>query len=228
MANTAGPQASVGNGQTMNADAAKYYNALVREVRAATGVAPVATEGTRTYARQKYLYDNRNKPGFNPAWHPDDRRAYHLSGRAVDVGSGVGYVNTAVSKDFYGRAPAFGFRATVQGEPWHFEWQSAWVRPDIRQRVDTARPAETKPPTPIPEEEDDSMKSMFIIQTKASTAPNVIDYWLVNGATFEYIHLANQTQIDFWLKLGAKNIEGPQPSAVLSGFTPKGGSGGVR
>lgn len=129
MANTAAAQSSIGNGQTMNADAAVYWHLLVAAVAAATGVWVVATEGTRTYARQLYLWQNRNRPGFNPAWHPDDARAYHLSGRAVDVGSQVGYVATLISAVFYRLAGAYGFRATVPGEPWHFEWRREWVHP---------------------------------------------------------------------------------------------------
>jgi len=132
VANRAGPQASIGNGQTLNADAAVYWHLLVAAVYAAVGVWVVATEGTRTYARQLYLWVNRNKPGFNPAWHPDDSRAYHVAGRCVDVGSGVGYMATIVSRAFYKLAGAYGFRATIAGEPWHFEWRLEWVAAHIR------------------------------------------------------------------------------------------------
>jgi hypothetical protein len=145
MANTAAAQADIGNGQTLNADAAVYWRLLVAAVAAACGVWVVATEGTRTYARQLYLWVNRNRPGFNPAWHPDDVRANHLSGRAVDVGSGVGYMATAVSRAFYALAGLYGFRAIVPGEPWHFEWRLEWVSPAIRALA--TRPAST---TPIP------------------------------------------------------------------------------
>lgn len=127
MANTSLAQASIGNGQTMNTDAARYYNALVEKIKAETGISIVATEGTRTYARQKYLYDLYRAGKGNPAWSPDDSRAYHLSGRAVDVGSSVGYVNTAAAKAWRARCLAYGFRETVAGEPWHFEWRAEWV-----------------------------------------------------------------------------------------------------
>lgn len=132
MSNRAGPQASIGNGQTMNADAAIYWHLLVAAVAAACGVWVVATEGTRTWARQLYLWEHRNEPGFNPAWHPDDPRANHVAGRCVDVGSGVGFILTLVSLAFYRLAGSYGFRATVPGEPWHFEWRLEWVAPHIR------------------------------------------------------------------------------------------------
>lgn len=127
MANTSLTQASIGNGQTMNTDAAQYYNALVAKIKAETGISILATEGTRTYARQKYLYDLYLAGKGNPAWSPDSPLAYHLSGRAVDVGSGVGYVNTAAAKAWRARCGAYGFRETVPGEPWHFEWRKEWV-----------------------------------------------------------------------------------------------------
>jgi len=135
MANTAATQAPIGGGQTLNADAARYWLALVGRVKAEFGHTIIATEGTRVYARQKYLWDGyragRVDPStgrrFNPAWPPDSPLAYHLSGRAVDVGSGVGYLATAASRAFYARAGQYGFRPTVAGEPWHFEWRREWV-----------------------------------------------------------------------------------------------------
>ena len=129
MANTSGLQASIGNGQTMNADAAAYWNALVAEIFRDSKYAIIATEGTRTYARQKYLYDGyrAGKPGFNPAWSPESPKAYHLSGRAVDVGSYVGYSNYPQYRAFRKFAGAYGFRETVAGEPWHFEWRREWA-----------------------------------------------------------------------------------------------------
>lgn len=152
MANTAGPQASIGNGQTMNADAAVYWHALVAAVFVACGVWVVATEGTRTWQRQFYLWVNRLRPGFNPAWHPDDPRANHVAGRCVDVGSGVGFILTLVSAAFYKLAGLYGFRATVPGEPWHFEWRDEWVSPLIRAQLTTS----ALDRTPIdPSKEDD-------------------------------------------------------------------------
>jgi hypothetical protein len=161
MANTAGRQASIGNGQTMNADAAAYALALRALVFAMVGVWVVFTEGTRTYDRQNYLYVNRNKPGFNPAWPPWSIFAYHMRGRAVDVGSQVGYINTPVSRAFYSVAGAYGFRPTVAGEPWHFEWRLEWVRADIRRMVEngTAAPASPAPPTIIRTDDDEMLST---------------------------------------------------------------------
>ena len=155
MANRAGLQTSIGNGQTLNADAAIYWRLLVAAVAAACGVWVVATEGTRTYARQLYLWQNRNRPGFNPAWHPDDARAYHVAGNAVDVGSQVGFILTLVSIAFYRLAGDYGFRPTVKGEPWHFEWRQEWVAPRIRSQVGTT-PASPSP-TPFPNSPEDDM-----------------------------------------------------------------------
>lgn len=151
MANTSGPQADIGNGQTMNADAAHHFRALVAEILDETGIEIRPTEGTRTYARQSILYTGwlARLPGFNPAWSPDSPFAYHLSGRAVDVGSGVGYVATLASKAFYERAGKYGFRPTVAGEPWHFEWRADWV--GVSLEVAGSRPV-VIPPAPDHEE----------------------------------------------------------------------------
>lgn len=139
MVNTALAQAPIGNGQTLNADAARYYNALVKKIKDETGIVIVATEGTRSYARQLELYNGyrqgRIDPStgrrYNPAWSPNDSRAYHLSGRAVDVGSGVGYVATQAAKVWRAACGKYGFRETVPGEPWHFEWRADWVKATI-------------------------------------------------------------------------------------------------
>lgn len=155
MANTATTQAPIGNGQTLNADAARYWNALVDDLEERTGTRVVATEGTRTYARQKDLYDGyingRIDPTtgrrYNPAWNPDSPRANHLAGRAVDVGSGVGYVDTDISKAFYAICRAYGFDDTVDGEPWHFEWFDHLISPTVRRRVEAHAAGLT--PTPI-------------------------------------------------------------------------------
>jgi len=173
MANTSLAQLTLANSgrQSMNADAAKYFNALVAKIKADTGITIVATEGTRTYARQKELYDGyragRIDPTtgkrYNPAWSPDDPRANHLSGRAVDVGSGVGYVSTPAARAWRALATAYGFRETVAGEPWHFEWRSDWV-------------AVTLPTTPAAnsEEDEDEMSAPALIQHETTKALSAI------------------------------------------------------
>lgn len=131
MANTSLTQASIGNGQTMNTEPAKYYNALVQKIESETGMRIVATEGTRTYARQKELYDLYRAGEGNPAWSPESPYAYHLSGRAVDVGSGVGFSNNPAYGVWRKYCGPYGFRETVQGETWHFEWRADWVGVDL-------------------------------------------------------------------------------------------------
>lgn len=161
MANTSGAQASIGNGQTMNVDAAMHWNAMVGAILRDHKVPIIATEGTRTRSRQSYLYDGyrfgRIDPTtgrkFNPAWSPDSPYAYHLSGRAVDVGSGVGFSNRAEYRIFREYAKQYGFRETVKGEPWHFEWRSDWVSDHIKNYLAASNPAGSNP-TPIPVEDD--------------------------------------------------------------------------
>jgi hypothetical protein len=139
MANTSGTQASIGYGQTMNADAAGYFNALVAKIKAETGYTIVPTEGTRAYFRQLELYngyvqgriDPTTGRKYNPAWSPESPFAYHLSGRAVDVGSSVGYTGSAQAKAWRARMLPYGFRETVAGEPWHFEWRKEWATTSI-------------------------------------------------------------------------------------------------
>jgi hypothetical protein len=164
MANTAATQVSIGNDQTLNAAAARYWLALVARIKAETGMVILPTEGTRQYARQKYLWDGYRAGAidpstgrrFNPAWSPDDSRAYHLSGRAVDVGSGVGYVTTTASRIFYALAGLYGFRPTVAGEPWHFEWRADWVG------ISLEAAAITKAVIPEPPSEEDDMRFTLI------------------------------------------------------------------
>ena len=149
MANTSGPQASIGNGQTMNADAAKYYNALIRKIASETGMQIVATEGTRTYARQRELYNLYLAGRGNPAWSPDSPYAYHLSGRAVDVGSGVGFSSNPAYGVWRKYCGPYGFRETVKGETWHFEWRAEWVSVVLGEAA-SGTPVEV----PLPKDED--------------------------------------------------------------------------
>jgi hypothetical protein len=216
VANTAAAQASIGNGQTMNADAARYWVALVAAVAAFCGVSPVATEGTRTYARQMFLWVNRNKPGFNPAWHPDSPYAYHLSGRAVDVGSGVGFLATVVSVAFYKLAGLYGFRPTVKGEPWHFEWRREWVGISL-ETADVTKVIISN--TPDPSEEDDMAQHQLIkTPINGKDATGGIYRWLVNPNDFTMINV-NTTQWDFWKsRSGVQTIDPLQNPEVIASF----------
>ena len=122
MANRAGPQRALGTrGQTINADAWPYFDALLRAVVKETGANydDLITEATRIWARQNYLYVNRNKPGFNPAWPPDDARAFHVAGNAVDFGAGAGYRGTPVQRALHRIGPTLGIFFEISNELWH-------------------------------------------------------------------------------------------------------------
>lgn len=122
MANRPGPQRALGSrGQTINVSTWPYFDALIRKVSAVTGVAydTLIVEGTRTYERQKFLYENRNKPGFNPAYPPDSPYAYHVAGDAVDFGAGAGTRGTPVQKALHQYGPTFGIFFEVASELWH-------------------------------------------------------------------------------------------------------------
>lgn len=130
MANTPGPQRALGtHGQTINASSWPYFDALIRAVVARTGVNydALVVEGTRTYARQSYLYDGyrygRIDPStgrkFNPAYPPNSPLAYHVAGDAVDFGAGAGTRGTAVQRALHELGPRFGIFFEVSNELWH-------------------------------------------------------------------------------------------------------------
>jgi hypothetical protein len=178
MVNKSGVQASIGNGQTMNQDAARYYNSLVALIYKETGLVIVATEGTRTYARQAELYNGyvrgRIDPStgkkYNPAYSPDSPHAYHLSGQAVDVGSSVGYSGAAAYRAWRERMLSYGFRETVPGEPWHFEWRYEWVSVAIEPSSSDATPL------PIDNQKDVDMPTYELVkQNGADTVYYSVD-----------------------------------------------------
>jgi len=194
VANTAAAQAGIGNGQTMNADAARHWAALVAEIKRDTGITVVATEGTRTYARQKALYDGyrAGRPGFNPAWSPESPYAYHLSGRAVDVGSGVGYLATQASREFYARAGRYGFRPTVAGEPWHFEWRADWVGVSLEVAAVAKRVVDSTVTLPQGDE-------MIHLKGSAKRGEALVGpgyYHSLTGEEARYVHLLASSAVD--------------------------------
>lgn len=142
MTNTPKAQAGIGDGQTVNIDAAVNFIHWRAAIANACGVWVTWTQGTRTWQEQYRLWDGwrRKLPGFNPAWHPDDPKATHLAGESVDVGSQVGYINTLVSKTAHALAPQFGIEFDVPGEPWHAHRVRPYNPPKL--------------PTPTQEEED--------------------------------------------------------------------------
>lgn len=122
MANSPGPQRALGSrGQTINVSSWPYFDALLKKVSQVTGVSydTLIVEGTRTRERQAFLYANRNKPGFNPAYPPDSPYAYHVAGDAVDFGAGAGTRGTPVQKALHQYGPSFGIFFEVSNELWH-------------------------------------------------------------------------------------------------------------
>ena len=82
------------------------------------GVALIVMSGFRTYAKQAELYrDWRAGEGHLAA-----RPGYsnHQSGRALDIVLARGVLDW-----LSGHAPRFGFRRTVPGESWHWEFVGA-------------------------------------------------------------------------------------------------------
>lgn len=123
MALTPGPQRALGSrGQTINAEAWPYFDGLIRAVMArCPGVSydDLVVEATRTKARQAYLYANRNRPGFNPAYPPDSNLAYHVAGDAVDFGARAGTRGSPVQIALHQLGAAFGIFFEVKDELWH-------------------------------------------------------------------------------------------------------------
>jgi hypothetical protein len=187
-------------------------------------------EGRRTRPRQDDLWRRwKNGTGYLAAVPYTSRHDEERHGNAADLGGPDGEpLNLAERAAISRLGPAIGVRFTGltfrPAEPWHVE---ADETPYTRRYGTTAPAGGTAVPI-TSEEDDDPMKSLFIITTNASTAPGVTDTWLVNAATFEYVHIVNETQRVFWAKKGAEVISGTQPSSVLSGFTAVDKSGGVR
>jgi hypothetical protein len=99
------------------------YLDLVRSA-AETGVEVAINSGFRSYPEQKVLYEGYKKglKGFNKAAPPG--RSNHQNGIAFDIPVAGGSGNPT-----YGwlkrNGPARGFVRTVNGEPWHWEFDQA-------------------------------------------------------------------------------------------------------
>jgi len=118
----------------LRADAARAYLDMKRAA-ATEGVSITLTSAWRSYQEQKYLYDNQNKPGFNPAAAPGTSK--HEFGLAIDVASGIPWVTRHGSR--------FGWIATVPGEPWHFEYNGSYTPRASNQKTQRASSATTAP-----------------------------------------------------------------------------------
>lgn len=181
--NYPGPQVGIGGGQTLNVDAALYLFALARAVEDETGVRLAYTEGTRSWEQQNYFYqgyrqgrvDPNTGKRFNPAYNPDDPRAYHLAGSAVDFGSGVGYRGTVAQKAVHRLGPLYGFTFPIGNELWHGQWS----RTSVKRPIDTA----TVVATPFLSEEDTSMDKLRFITDGKDGAP----WFITNGFQKMYV-----------------------------------------
>jgi hypothetical protein len=120
----------------LRADAAKAYLDMKRTA-ASEGVRITLTSAWRSYQEQKYLYDNQNKPGFNPAAAPGTSK--HEFGLAIDVANGIPWVTRHGSR--------FGWIATVPGEPWHFEYNGSYTPQASRQRTQRVSSSTATPTT---------------------------------------------------------------------------------
>lgn len=92
-------------------------------VRAAeeTGVTVAINSGFRSYLEQKYLYQGyvAGHPGFNLAAKPG--HSNHQNGIAFDIAV-AGGEGSPTYEWLKTNATAFGFVRTVNGEPWHWEY----------------------------------------------------------------------------------------------------------
>jgi LAS superfamily LD-carboxypeptidase LdcB len=120
----------------LRADAAKAYLDM-KGAAASEGVRITLTSAWRSYQEQKYLYDNQNKPGFNPAAAPGTSK--HEFGLAIDVANGIPWVTRHGSR--------FGWIATVPGEPWHFEFNGSYTPQASRQKTQRVSSSTATPTT---------------------------------------------------------------------------------
>ena len=199
--NYPGPQAAIGGGQTLNVDAALYLFALAGAVREEIGVRLEYTEGTRSWDQQNRFYqgyikgliDPNTGKRYNPAYNPDDPRAYHLAGSAVDFGSGVGYRGTAAQKAVHKLGPLYGFDFPIGNELWHGQWS----RRSVKRPIDTATlvvsPFDTS-------EEDTSMDKLRFITDGKDGAP----WFITNGFQKMYV---TQPEAQQFVDIGLATFE---------------------
>lgn len=210
-----------GTEQFIEATAARQVNLLLDFVATLPGCyRPTVNEGNRSRARQLKLWNEyRAGRGALAAVPYTSTHDEVVANNAVDLGGPNGEalsgpVLAALRK--YG--PAYGVFPTGMGfsrpESWHYNAYPA------RAVITSAGTKPTPIPLPPAKETDMAIQSLFIIRTNANSAPGVVDTWLVSPETFSYSHLADQKAIDFWTKLGAVQVEGPQGHSTISGFTP--------
>lgn len=191
-----------GAGGLATAEVARQWDLLCTAFEASLGKVLYASEGYRDLARQEKLYDIYLAGGTLASV---PRYSNHGWALAIDVASGVGTKSGPEFAWMSNHAPDYGFVADVSSEGWHWHYAKT--------------PLITTPTAPVIPEWTD-MDSLRLVQTKYK---NITDTWLVNIATFEYVHMETQTQINFYLNLKVVAVSGVQPSQVLSNFTPKSG-----
>jgi LAS superfamily LD-carboxypeptidase LdcB len=108
-----------GAGHCMRRDAAMAFIAM-RQQAQMDGVTLVVDSAFRTMAEQQALYDEytsgaRTDVVAKPGW------SNHQGGIAVDVATNRG--KSASYAWLLEHARSFGFYATVQSEPWHWEYR---------------------------------------------------------------------------------------------------------
>jgi hypothetical protein len=101
-------------------DTLEPYLALVKAA-AADNVTVAINSGFRSYPEQKFLYEGYKKhlPGFNTAAPPGTSK--HQNGIAFDIRV-AGGDGDPVYQWLKKNGPAHGFVRTVNGEPWHWEF----------------------------------------------------------------------------------------------------------
>lgn len=215
-----------GTEQFIEASAARQVNLLLDFVGTLTGCyRPTVNEGNRSRARQRKVYaDYRAGRGALAAVPYTSTHDEVVANNAVDLGGPNGEVLSApVLAALRKYGPAYGVFPTGMSfsrpELWHFNAYPA------RAIITSAGTSITPIPLTPTKEADMPSTSLFIIKTNANTLPGVEDSWLVNPENFSYSHLADTKAIEFWTKLGAVQVDGPQGHSVLSGFTPVNTSG---
>jgi hypothetical protein len=104
-------------------DTLEPYMALV-QAAAAAGVLVAINSGFRSYPEQKLLHEGfvKKLPGFNKAAPPGTSK--HQNGIAFDIRVAGGDGNPTYEW-LKRNGPAHGFIRTVNGEPWHWEYDPA-------------------------------------------------------------------------------------------------------
>lgn len=106
------------DGKPVERDTANAYW-VMQQAASAQGVEIRIVSGFRTQAEQQYLYNcylNKNCNNGNLAARPG--YSNHQSGHALDLNTSAGGVYNWLAAN----GNAYGFKRTVSGEPWHWEW----------------------------------------------------------------------------------------------------------